>query len=998
MGALPAPGGMGPSPPLLEAEDVRSPASSIRSPPLIDAEPLGPPDAAFDYTVPGTADLFGVKVYRGKRHLRHTGLACGICESKSHDSSFCPDRTKCPLCALPYGGQGHTCHCPDDHETAVPPAAAAAIAARPTTPPRRRSPPPTKHAERQRCHQCDKPGHLAAVCALRPVCRACDAYTYGAGKCRCTAADLEAHDNVFRRAMLGAVSPAIAGMEPLIAANMIATGRAGALRAAAAQPPPAAPAPPPPPPPPPPPKPVPLLKSHFERSAADLILIDDVAPSRWCFRFGKRRFVDRRALHAVTAAVAMMPRTGPGSAATWAVAKSTSAKMHQNLTGIDDADVADSITAAAALGFSRGMATETELMRTMNADVARTARDHDIALAAQRNPQDTIAELVAFQNRVTEAYIKILMCLTVFCILACAWPHLRLLAAFASAGAQFAYTTWDSVYGYAPAEIFRQFREAAHMNCTYAERHWSFATGFHCVTHEPLNLTRAHPEFNTTTNFTLNKLTRAAPISLDHIALAATSSLPVVPHSDGLGEAHGLETRVFGNTVIADPEALSEFSAWLRMFLDLELPLPPCVICHQYDDAPDAHAMCYADWNSTERVRTAVARKHDLALAELDYGLRKPHHRRTGFVKVELTTGKALVGDYDPMDERIIQDVDARVHVTLGPYMYCFSKYMAQVWDRTNWLVYASSVTTEEAAATLDPALAYYVGDLSRYDRSIHRETLAALNDWRAHHIHLSKNARECLSEQLDTRGVTMKGRHEYRVPGQRKSGDDNTSCDNTILNIAAHVWAISHHTGHQLARIRQRSRFMALGDDIVVQGPPEYVNVPFRDILATIGWTAKPKVEYDISRVEFCSRVPWPSTNGLKFATRPGRALSRFPFSAMNPCPVDVGTKAYGLYLDNAHVPFFRRYLERCLALYPVAAATRTAEWTFRPSTDQPIARPTTETWAMLYDLYHLTQQDEDAYAQRLEQWHGGPAFYDDPIVNYLYSVEKIGGDACIL
>jgi hypothetical protein len=243
-----------------------------------------------------------------------------------------------------------------------------------------------------------------------------------------------------------------------------------------------------------------------------------------------------------------------------------------------------------------------------------------------------------------------------------------------------------------------------------------------------------------------------------------------------------------------------------------------------------------------------------------------------------------------------------------------------------------------------------------------------------------------------------MKGRHEYKVPGQRKSGDDNTSCDNTILNIAAHAWVIARYHNLALAELPKRCKIMALGDDIVVQGDPEVVRSPFGERLALIGWTPKPRVAFELCDVDFCSRIPWPSTNGIKFAARPGRALARFPFSAVHPCPVDVGTKAYGLYLDNAHVPFLRRYLERCLELHPVKAQLKTQEWQFRPSSDTPIAHPVDGTWVMLYELYGLTRADEDAYASRLQAWDGRPCFSDDHVVNYLFSVENIGGTVSVL
>jgi len=506
------------------------------------------------------------------------------------------------------------------------------------------------------------------------------------------------------------------------------------------------------------------------------------------------------------------------------------------------------------------------------------------------------------------------------------------------------------------------------------------------------------------------ELKAAKPQRIDHDSLVcSTTSIPTVSASDGFGEAHGVLKRIYGNKVVAQPQSTVEFCSFMDKFLAEELPLPDCLICHRYDRVPDAHQLCYNEWNSLDRVTRSVATKHDAALIDnANEGFLAEngkavggHHRRVGFVKVELNTGKTIIGD-DPaehiMDERIIQDVSARVHVALGPYMYCLSKLMSTTWGPTNWCCYASGITTEQAGQFVEPNLTYYVGDLSRFDRSITHDVLVSLNKWRAHHTHLSGEAMICLTQQENTKGLTLKGRHRYQVPGQRKSGDDNTSCDNTILNITAHAWAICKHLGVDMAWVRQHVRIMALGDDIIVSGPPELATVPFKSTLTSIGWSPKPRYEHDVTTTDFCSRIRWPSTNGPKFGCRPGRALSRFPFSSTYPSPVDVGTKAYGLYLDNSHVPFLRRYLERCMTLYPVKAVIKTKEWQFRPTDGTSLAKPNDETWAMCHTTYGLTQADEENFAAWLEQWHGGPAFADHPAVSHLLSVEAIGGTSMVL
>lgn len=866
------------------------------------------------------------------------------------------------------------------------------------------------------CKICGQLGHLASACSYRLKCRVCGNPAKGWGVlCRCTPVDIEKHAAELRMCIaVGAslasgpktecpecksikcVCPpacakcrrigsdcACAAVAPVSVADVVVEAVSVKVEA------------------------TPLLKAHYDKTTAvmgeHIVKVDG-----WCAKTEIKTYpVYQRAVDAVAAAVSMLPRAGPGYAATWAVAKATSLKMHQNVVGIADADVSMSILAAAAAGFHRDMRAEVDVLAQMHATVVKDGLHLEHA-AVLVNPTDVAVALARARGQLRRQRLSWCVALLIF-LIATVVPPL----AWAGVGLAVPYVldlkpggeTWQprtpskpSTHSqHDPRRAMRmKYSTVSVVEQRFNEHHYATPLNDPMIYHDKLNLDRVHPILPTKLEFAVGELSVAKSRTLDHFALAAASSLPVVAHSDGLGEANGIARRVFGNKIIAKGDSLSAFRLFLREFLDFSLPLPPCVICSLYGDRPDAHAQCYADWNSTDRVSSKVAFKHNAALADVKCGLERRHHTRCGFVKVELNTGKALATEYDPLDERIIQDVDARVHVTLGPYMYAFSKHIAKLWHSGNWLCYASGITTEEAGQFVEPGNVYYVGDLSRFDRSIHAHTLFSLNEWRAQQIHLSRDVRKCLAAQLKTCGTTLKGRHHYKVDGQRKSGDDNTSCDNTVLNAAAHAWAICNHTGLTLAELSRDYKIIALGDDILVSGPDALKDVPFGSLLQTIGWSPKPRVEYDVNGVDFCSRIPWPSTNGVKFACRPGRALSRFPFSAENPCPVSLGTKAYGLYLDNAHVPFFRRYLERCLVLDPVRAAVRTHEWQFRPSTSVSIAKPVPATWAMLYDLYGLTQADEDAYALTLESWAGGPAVYDDPYLNHIFTVEKIGGMCC--
>jgi hypothetical protein len=952
------------------------------------------------------------------------------------------------------------------------------------------------------CTTCNRPGHKTYNCHLRPKCRNCDLFFRGDGElCRCTEAELASYDQdrkactrvstdtpLIRPSLdvsaegvlvpppktpLAAETSIKASVTPpsgnvrstthpfafavtllsllwWLSASSVAWAWGGPRAVDFNGPASGAPetgdeskAPPP------------LLRAHYDKQQAKLVkrsLLQSSSP--WCcWRRAipeKTTLVYDRAIYAVAANVAMLPRTGEGSSVAWALARTTSMKMHQNITGLTDKQLMESITSAATLGFTEGIMHETYAIQHKSNVLNIIGTKHRNALAGKFDPELEFDKYMEINRSFWRRWFVIVALLV-------AWLAYTISPAYSSlivtvvAGhvAEFLHRVVDAPFSFIGVTPINW------VDRVYNELHQSVGAFSTPIVHDTLTLNRVRSDWfaaeqlqailiANATNYDMKRKAEAQlkrmrrdreiatlpeylqrrvrrlmenaalPVKLNangsvdvlelgnttiaktrsaaHIALADISSLPIVPHSDAPGEANALTKRVFGNKIEANDTALQSHAKFLYDLLCAELPLPACPICDLFPDA-GGHRQCYAEWNSLERVTRNVQAKHDLALADLPRGLRRTHHQRCAFAKVELTTGKALAGHYDPLDERIIQDVDPRVHVSLGPYMYAFSKYVAKRWGTGNWLCYASGVTASEAAQFVEPGLTYYVGDLSRFDRSIHPKTLTALNHWRENQTHLSTDARECLTKQCDTFGVTLKGRHRYAVAGQRKSGDDNTSIDNTILNITAHVWAVSQVLSMDVAEIKQHFKFMALGDDIIITGPASLRQVDFIKVLNGIGWAPKPRFESHVWDVDFCSRLRWPSTNGPKFGVKPGRALSRFPFSAENPSPVGIGAKAYGLYIDNSHVPFIRKYLERCMELDPVRATIKLQEWQFRSSTGEPLALPTDETWAMFESRYHLSERDEAEYALRLTSWHGGPAYYNDPIVAIIFAAEQIGG-----
>jgi hypothetical protein len=418
--------------------------------------------------------------------------------------------------------------------------------------------------------------------------------------------------------------------------------------------------------------------------------------------------------------------------------------------------------------------------------------------------------------------------------------------------------------------------------------------------------------------------------------------------------------------------------------------LEGCPICRLYSYSSDSHRLCFDEWSNLNRVTISVFRAHRDAVLIDGYPYEPNDHIRDAFVKIELGTGKALVGNFDGYANRLIQGVSARTHIHTGPQFYAISKFMASYWCDTYPICYASQLSVLQAGAYVSGYSTWYVGDVSRFDRSVHYLHLDTLSQWRRTCLPMCDKAYEAIEQQTIAKGKTMVGRHKYHVLGQRKSGDDNTSIDNSILNAAMHIWVMCTHFNWTIDDyLHSGYRTIVLGDDIVICGDGKLTSVGFGTELSKIGWTPKPKIVTNINDVEFCSRMAWPTRYGRCFGAKPGRLLSRFGFCAYEKSPVGPGEKAYGVLYSNRHVPFVREYLERVLAIYPTKTSFKFNEWAMHY--DGPELDYTDETWEMLYYLYGLTKNDVDNFRVWLMRWAGGPAIGQHYTVTKLFEVEGI-------
>lgn len=484
----------------------------------------------------------------------------------------------------------------------------------------------------------------------------------------------------------------------------------------------------------------------------------------------------------------------------------------------------------------------------------------------------------------------------------------------------------------------------------------------------------------------------ATKVVVEHLGAPVFSQyIPTWYRSTSSAILKGVQERMYGG-LSHDRGVSAEHAKWLKEFLTLELgsKIHPCERCHQYGGHYEAESAWNCSQGAWKRVSPAVAAIHNVAIIENLSGI------AIGSTKVFMkdeAINAVSDGTTDFVDSapRCICNPSAQEHAAIGPTTFTRAKALAREWNRNNWLYYVSGDQTIEVTEYLDVGHTYYVGDVSRFDRGLSYTMLKALDDWWGT-FHTSSLARQVSKAQLKTRAYTQKGFHRFTFTGQRRSGDDNTSVDNSLLNIATHVWALAQSTGKTVAELRQVIKIMALGDDIVIQGPVWLETVDFKSLLRPLGWMIKPKTTTNINNVEFCSRLPWPSSYGRVFGGKLGRTLTRFGWNSHTNSRVDVGEKAYGLLLDNSHVPFVRPFLMRVLAVCgsPLFYKVVRPEWRMG-GPECETYQPTQDTYDMLYDVYGLTLQDEQDFEAMLEKWYGGPCVMWHPSIAIMLQVEGL-------
>jgi hypothetical protein len=284
---------------------------------------------------------------------------------------------------------------------------------------------------------------------------------------------------------------------------------------------------------------------------------------------------------------------------------------------------------------------------------------------------------------------------------------------------------------------------------------------------------------------------------------------------------------------------------------------------------------------------------------------------RESFVKVE-KYNKSNSDGVDFSDPRLIQGVSARANVILGPPMKRYSKFLKNQWNgyterggvslyyfcdnneaAGQWMEFHLKRTEDFIAIIIlgDDMLAvvrtkgvtYFVcNDFSRFDKTIQEPALNYEQKIYEMSGYFDKDAIFVLEGQRKSKGVMRTG-IIYQSRDGRNSGDPNTSCGNSTLNGITSAEGL-------------KTNLHLLGTDEFTKAMELHYS--------RFGFVAKPMVSTELSQVDFCSKLFWPTADGIVLGPKPGRCLPKMGYSCKKLSKVEILSTMRGWLLDGNFVP----------------------------------------------------------------------------------------------
>jgi len=367
-------------------------------------------------------------------------------------------------------------------------------------------------------------------------------------------------------------------------------------------------------------------------------------------------------------------------------------------------------------------------------------------------------------------------------------------------------------------------------------------------------------------------------------------------------------------------------------------------------------------------------------------------HSRNFFIKDEV-----LVPGYGAdLREKFPRGIQGLKHpetnLALGPFMHVVSAAVAAGFG--GQLSYSSGKTPEELGLwykqRLQQGYDFYEDDFSAFDSSqgagAHQAELAVYKLFGPDNVVL-----KTLNFQQETVGYGKY--HRYKTKYTRKSGDQNTSIGNTIVNMMAHIWAIDEYNklGNHVV-----FNMLALGDDnlLAVKGAGddfcEFVSAK----ILLLG--LQPKLFKSGKAPTYCSSVfvPVMDANNVEQYVLVPEVLRRLCKLGWTVSSIPRGGTLCGRLkaneqsnLNNGLIPVSRIFNQHYLSVSD--QAVKTSEYRVHSSyTSNFYSGENTSDWfSEVYGLSVLEIDElENFIMEHLSKAKGKPSVWNHPLANKMY------------
>jgi len=292
-------------------------------------------------------------------------------------------------------------------------------------------------------------------------------------------------------------------------------------------------------------------------------------------------------------------------------------------------------------------------------------------------------------------------------------------------------------------------------------------------------------------------------------------------------------------------------------------------------------------------------------------------YRRKCFVKREVLINGSTDGDvsYDP---RLISAATDEANLDLSPFIYEAAKRIKRNFtlDKDNAISIGASAEDlgKWRKQFSDNCLIIEI-DFSRFDSHVHKGSYDLMfHLYQKIGISNYQAARRAYKAQYHTKGRTRHG-VRFEVNATRKSGDPNTSIDNSVINIVM--------LRHCMQSIGITCKILVCGDDclIVCEDPLSAKNISVSDLcmrLRDLGYTAKIKLRDTWAEAEYCSGLFWP-VDETEFVHGPkiGRRLTKLPFLHRKLTNKQINGYILNAKADCSLLPVLRVYYKHILRIF---------------------------------------------------------------------------------